>query len=93
MEHISEQDREILRQLAYKQLEYANRPVMEERRELWYRHNALQGERPLDTPRSVGVRTPLSGGKIDTGEVPSAGSALVPPGWQPPAPKGAPARA
>ena len=30
MEHISEQDREILRQLAYKQLEYANCPRNDE---------------------------------------------------------------
>ncbi len=44
---ITPAEREYLRSLASKQLEYANRPVMEERRELWYRHNALQGERPL----------------------------------------------
>ncbi len=52
----------------------------------------------LSTPRpperatgaSVGVRAPLSGGKVDTGEVPSAGSALVPPGRKTCAPKGSP---
>ena len=38
---------EYLRELAKKQLEYANLPMMRERERLWYLHNALQGERPM----------------------------------------------
>lgn len=33
--------------MAKKQLEYARRPVMKEREELWYRHNDLQDSRPM----------------------------------------------
>lgn len=40
-------ERAYLRELAKKQAEYANLPIMAERAALWYRHNALQGERPL----------------------------------------------
>ncbi len=44
---VSGQDREILRELAKKQLFYANQECNLKRREEWYRHNELQGERPL----------------------------------------------
>ncbi len=44
---ISEQDREILREVAKKQLEYANMDSNKERIKLWYKHNALQGDRPM----------------------------------------------
>lgn len=44
---ISQHEREYLRELAKKQLEYANLPVMEERKRLWYLHNSLRGERPM----------------------------------------------
>ena len=47
MEHITKQERAALRELAKKQLEYANLPVMDERKKLWYRHNAMKGERPI----------------------------------------------
>ncbi|MHB0858193.1 MAG: uroporphyrinogen decarboxylase/cobalamine-independent methonine synthase family protein [Anaerolineae bacterium] len=41
------QERAYLRELASKCMEYAALPVMAERTRLWYRHNALQGERPM----------------------------------------------
>mgnify|MGYP000939250798 CR=1 FL=1 len=44
---ITLEERRYLRELAKKQLDYANQPIMAERTALWYRHNALQGERPL----------------------------------------------
>ena len=44
---VSGQDRQILRELAKKQLFYANQECNLKRREEWYRHNDLQGERPL----------------------------------------------
>lgn len=40
-------EREYLRELARKQAEYANLPVMAERAGRWLRHNACQGERPM----------------------------------------------
>ena len=44
---VSAQDRQILRELAKKQVFYANQDCNLKRREEWYRHNELQGERPL----------------------------------------------
>ena len=44
---VSEQDRQILRELAKKQLFYANQECNLRRREEWYRHNELQGQRPM----------------------------------------------
>ena len=44
---ISAQDREILREVAKMQLEHANMEKNKERIKLWYKHNALQGEKPL----------------------------------------------
>jgi len=38
---------EFLRDLAKKQLEYANLPIMAERKRLWTLHNRLEGERPM----------------------------------------------
>ena len=46
---ISAKDRAILRELAKKQMEYANTPENRRRNEAWYKHNDLQGERPLVT--------------------------------------------
>ena len=40
-------DLNILRELAKRQLEISQVPVNQERRRLWYKHNALQGERPI----------------------------------------------
>ena len=40
-------DRTILRTLAARVAELAARPIEEEKRELWYRHNALEPTRPL----------------------------------------------
>lgn len=40
---VSGQDRQILRELAKKQLFYANQECNLKRREEWYRHNELQG--------------------------------------------------
>lgn len=45
--NLSEKDRFYLRELAKKQLEYSSLPVMEERKSLWYKHNSLQGEKPV----------------------------------------------
>jgi hypothetical protein len=44
---ISLHDREVLRRLAGRMAELAARPVEAEKRELWYRHNALQPTRPV----------------------------------------------
>ena len=44
---VSGQDRQILREMAKKQFFYANQECNLKRREEWYRHNELQGERPL----------------------------------------------
>lgn len=40
-------DRNILRELAKKQLEYSKLPIMEHRLKEWYKHNDLKGERPM----------------------------------------------
>ncbi len=44
---ISQEEINYLRELARKQLEYANLPIMKERERLWYLHNALKGERTM----------------------------------------------
>ena len=43
---ISQKDKEILRELAKKQWEYSQLPVMKERVKLWTDHNDLKGEKP-----------------------------------------------
>ncbi len=40
-------DRDILRDLAQQTAELAARPIEQEKRDLWYRHNELQPTRPL----------------------------------------------
>jgi len=40
-------DRDILRRLASRVAELAARPIEQEKRDLWYRHNALEPTRPL----------------------------------------------
>ncbi|MEJ5253054.1 MAG: hypothetical protein HPY54_13415 [Chthonomonadetes bacterium] len=44
---ISQNDRRILRELAKQVAELSARPIEEEKRDLWYRHNALEPTRPL----------------------------------------------
>jgi len=44
---ISARDREVLRRLAAQVAELAARPIEQEKRDLWYRHNALEPTRPL----------------------------------------------
>jgi len=44
---LNQRDRLILRELAKQVAELADRPVEKEKRELWYRHNALESTRPL----------------------------------------------
>jgi hypothetical protein len=44
---ISQQDREILRRLAGTMAELAARPIESEKRDLWFRHNALEETRPV----------------------------------------------
>lgn len=44
---ISAGDRRILRELAKQVAELSARPIEQEKRELWYRHNALEPTRPL----------------------------------------------
>jgi len=46
---ISQKEREYLRELAKKQLEYANTPVNKARKELWYAHNDLLAKNPIAT--------------------------------------------
>jgi hypothetical protein len=45
--YITPEDRLVLRELAKKQLEYSQLPIMHERAQLWYKHNDLKGERPM----------------------------------------------
>ena len=45
--NINDREKEWLRELAKRQLEYANLPIMKERERLWKLHNALKGERPM----------------------------------------------
>jgi hypothetical protein len=44
---ISKEDRIVLRKLAYRVLELAERPVEKEKMKLWYKHNMLEATRPL----------------------------------------------
>jgi len=44
---IGEKDREVLRKLAEKLAHLASRPREKEKRELWYRHNALETKQPV----------------------------------------------
>lgn len=44
---ISLKDREIIREVAKKQYEYSQSPMMKERVEEWYKHNSFQGDRPM----------------------------------------------
>lgn len=44
---ISDKDRMLLRELAKKQLEYANQESNLQKIEKWYRHNALRGDSPM----------------------------------------------
>jgi hypothetical protein len=44
---ITPREREVLRVLASRVAELAARPIEQEKRELWYRHNALEATRPL----------------------------------------------
>ena len=45
--YISAKERIYLRNLAKKQLEYSQLPIMNERTKLWYDHNDLMGEKPV----------------------------------------------
>jgi hypothetical protein len=47
--YISKNGRNVLRDLAKKQMQYAQSPEMKNLTELWYNHNDLRGERPLFT--------------------------------------------
>lgn len=44
---INQSERNYIRELSKKYLEYANLPVMEERKKLWYAHNVLKGSKPV----------------------------------------------
>jgi hypothetical protein len=44
---IGRADRDVLRKLAGQVAELAARPIEDEKRELWYRHNALESTRPV----------------------------------------------
>ena len=52
---VFDKDVEVLRDLYRRQREIAAEPVMEERRRLWLRHAALDGERPMILAETVGV--------------------------------------
>lgn len=45
--NITPEERSYLRELAKKQLEYSQLPIMKEREARWYRHNDLSGEIPM----------------------------------------------
>lgn len=44
---MTDAERDYLRDLAIKQLEYSQLPIMKQREELWYKHNDLLGDRPM----------------------------------------------
>ena len=44
---LSTNDREVLRGLAWHVVELAARPIEDDKRALWYRHNALDPTRPV----------------------------------------------
>lgn len=52
---VSTKDREILRRLAEKIAKIAADPVMEERRRLWKKLNALEAERPMILTEAMGI--------------------------------------
>ena len=39
---VTQKERDYLRELAKKYIEYSKLPVMKERKELWYNHNSLK---------------------------------------------------
>lgn len=45
--YVTPEDRKYLRELAKKQLEYSQLPIMEERKQLWYKHNEGNSVRPM----------------------------------------------
>lgn len=45
--HFSDEDKTILKKLAKQVLEIANRPIMEENKRLWIKHNKLEGIKPI----------------------------------------------
>ena len=45
--YVTSDERKILRELAKKQLEYSQLPIMKERMDQWYRHNECNGEKPM----------------------------------------------
>ena len=58
---VSKEERQRLRELAKKQMEYANLDIMDERRALWYAHNRLESSRPMvviDTDTFIGEMLP-----------------------------------
>jgi len=54
---ISAKDREILRRLGSQVAELAARPIEQEKRDLWYRLNALEPTRPVVFWRTAGTRS------------------------------------
>jgi len=44
---VTEKEKQYLRDLAKKQMEYAHLDIMKERTQQWYEHNALCGTRPM----------------------------------------------
>jgi hypothetical protein len=45
--NVTNEEKSYLRELSKKYLEYANHPIMEERKSLWYAHNSLKSPKPL----------------------------------------------
>lgn len=45
--YVTPEERKCLRELAKKQLEYSQLPIMEERKQLWYKHNEGNSVRPM----------------------------------------------
>lgn len=45
--NITQSERDYVRELAHKCMDYANLPIMNHRTKLWHAHNSLHGERPM----------------------------------------------
>jgi hypothetical protein len=56
-------EKEYLRNLAKKLLDYARLPVMAERKRLWYLHNRLTGERPKQSEAILSTVNKGKGGR------------------------------
>jgi len=66
--NISEKDRQILSELAKKQLEIANHPIMNERKRQWTASNDLNPERPMILVETVQIKNYMPDSELECEE-------------------------